>query len=422
MAAFFIYILKSTFCLILFYPGYKALLGNETFFRFNRKVLVGGVMLCLLLPFIRVQTGNSGIIQQFFMELERMITWEEAIGQEAALFPLGEKENAGSFSISAVLFFKSFYILGGILTLIILLRSFFSLCRMIRKGQWIPVNDYVVILLPGQISPFNWWKYIVLSESDYQLYAEEILTHELAHYHKRHSWDILFMEIVILFHWFNPVAWLLKKELQEVHEFQADNEVLQSGIDATRYQLLLVKKAVGASSYTFANSFNQSKLKKRITMMCKEQSNKRARWKVWLFLPVAAVILYAFAQPDVNRKLDQLLPGEGTTILPDTQSVSSGSQAEDGKYYPVEITILRGGKSKKVVVEADDSMEEIRKKVKKQRIREEKFLDNMITLSVKAQKETPMGVITDIKEIIREVYNEPLVRQQYVSPDFISGE
>lgn len=319
MATFLVYILKSTICLALFYLGYKVLLSNETFFRFNRKVLIGGTIICLLLPILRFETTEPGIIQQPFIELERMISWEEQMIREINILSGPNRETVTSPEFPYTLLFKGIYLFGGIFALAVLLRSFICLCLLIRRGQWIHTNNYVIVLLPEAIPPFNWWKYIVLSESDYRLYPKEILTHELAHYHKRHCWDLLFMEAVILFHWFNPASWLLKRELQEIHEYQADTAVLQSGIDATKYQLLLVKKAVGASSYTFANSFNQSKLKKRITMMFKEQSNKWARWKIALFLPLAASVLYAFASHDVNRQLTQFLPGEDTTIQVDTK-------------------------------------------------------------------------------------------------------
>ena len=109
------------------------------------------------------------------------------------------------------------------------------------------------------------------------------------------------MQIFLLVYWFNPVVWLLKRELQEVHEFEADNGVINTGIDATKYQLLLVKKAVGTRLYSMANGFNHSKLKKRITMMLKERTNRWARLKLLLAVPVMAGALYVFAQPEVKE-------------------------------------------------------------------------------------------------------------------------
>ena len=122
-------------------------------------------------------------------------------------------------------------------------------------------------------------KFVVISEKDLKENREEILTHEYAHIRKRHSIDLLIADICIFFQWFNPASWLLKQELQNIHEFEADESVIAQGIDAKKYQLLLIKKAVGTRLYSMANSFNHSSLKKRITMMLKKKSNPWARLK-----------------------------------------------------------------------------------------------------------------------------------------------
>ncbi|MCD7852092.1 MAG: hypothetical protein LUH63_21670 [Parabacteroides sp.] len=124
----------------------------------------------------------------------------------------------------------------------LLARSFISLLWLIRSGRKVRREDYTLILVNRAVAPFNWGRYIVLSLKDYSDYPDEILTHELVHLRKRHSLDLIYAEVIVLLHWFNPAAWLLKRELQEVHEYQADMGVLKSGIDATKYQLLLVKK------------------------------------------------------------------------------------------------------------------------------------------------------------------------------------
>ena len=156
------------------------------------------------------------------------------------------------------------------------------------------------------IASFSWGRYIVVSASDYSRQSEEVLLHEMMHLRNHHTLDLLFMQIFLLVHWFNPVIWLLKRELQEIHEFEADNGVINTGVDATKYQLLLVKKAVGTRLYSMANGFNHSKLKKRITMMLKERTNRWARLKLLLAVPVMAGALYVFAQPEVKEIPQQI--------------------------------------------------------------------------------------------------------------------
>jgi len=150
-------------------------------------------------------------------------------------------------------------------------------------------------------------KYIVISRRDWEDSKDEILTHEMAHIRYRHSWDILLSGVCVVFHWFNPAAWLLKQELQNIHEYEADECVINQGIDAKRYQLLLIKKAVGTQRFTsMANSFNHSKLKKRITMMLKSKSNKWARLKYLYVLPLAAIAITAFARPEISLELEKI--------------------------------------------------------------------------------------------------------------------
>lgn len=327
MVAFLLYIIKSTYCLTLFYLGYKALLSNETFYRFNRGVLLAGMFLCMLLPLVQIRTATPGPLQQPLLQLEETIA-EEMAGAvlpttAIQLYPNGEEGRSGEKATGSIGWGNVFFYLywGGMVAGVCRLAlSFISLLVLIRGGRKVKQDGFLLILLGRDITPFNWGNYILLSEKDYREYPEEIVGHEQIHGRKRHTLDLVFAEAIILLHWFNPAVWLLKKELQEVHEFQADSGVLQSGIDATKYQLLLVKKAVSASSYTFANSFNHSKIKKRITMMLKDKSNSWARLKLLLLVPVAACTLAAFARPDMNRKLEQLVRNESTEISPADQS------------------------------------------------------------------------------------------------------
>ena len=157
-----------------------------------------------------------------------------------------------------------------------------------------------------EIAPFSWMKYIVISRKDLEENGREILIHEMAHIHHRHSVDLLVADICIFFQWFNPSAWLLKQELQNVHEYEADETVINEGVNAKEYQLLLIKKAVGTRLYSMANSFNHSKLKKRITMMLKEKSNPWARLKYLYVLPLAAIAVTAFARPEISEKVEEI--------------------------------------------------------------------------------------------------------------------
>ena len=179
-------------------------------------------------------------------------------------------------------------------------RFLYSVCqivRLIRSGERAVLEDGTRLVVTDlTVPPFSWMKYIVISRIDMEESGAEILAHEQAHIRACHSLDMWFAGCCAVLHWFNPAVWLLKQELQNVHEYEADESVIAHGVDAKHYQLLLIKKAVGAQRFTsMANSFDHSKLKKRITMMLKQKSNPWARLKFLYVLPLAAVAVAAFA-------------------------------------------------------------------------------------------------------------------------------
>ncbi len=322
MGALLLYILKSTICLILFYLGFKALLSNDTFFRFNRWVLLVGIATCMLLPAIKIQTSEPLLIQQPIIHLEKMIAGEETVvtylsdnNPEVDMIPVVTPAKMIDWGqIIALLYWAGF-----IFCLMTTLLSFRKMFVLIRSGRKLQQGRYTLILVPSCVSPFSWGRYIILSEEDYEKHPDEILTHEMMHLKSHHSIDLLFMECILWLHWFNPAIWLLKRELKDIHEYQADKGVLTQGVNATKYQLLLVKKAVGSSLYTLANSFNHSKIKKRITMMLKGKSNNWARLKLLLLVPVGLIVLNAFARPEVNRQLETLVQSKDKETPPEEQ-------------------------------------------------------------------------------------------------------
>ena len=300
MGTFFVYILKSAFCLALFYLFYRLLLSKETFHRFNRVALLGLLVASCVVPLIQVGAQGANEINRQFLSLEEMLLMAEPmdeVGAEALAIPTwGWKEVLLLLYIIGIVFF--------------LIRNLWSLGRMIglidgcRKEK---MDDGILLFTHRkEIAPFSWMKCIVLSEKDLDEGGEAILTHESAHIANRHSWDLLLADVCVFFQWFNPAAWLLKQELQNIHEYEADEWVINQGIDAKKYQLLLIKKAVGTRLYSMANSLNHSSLKKRITMMIKKKSNPWARLKYLYILPLAAASVAAFARPEVSNSLDEI--------------------------------------------------------------------------------------------------------------------
>ena len=302
MGVFFIYILKSSVCLVLFYLFFRLLLSKETFHRFNRMALLGVLFFSLLIPCIEVTTRHQVEVQQAVLSIEQLLLMAELEATPANVGAVQETP-----AISWVQIVLLVYLAGILFLACRNIYSLICLFRLVHSGKHEKLEKGVTLVVHNQeIAPFSWMKYIVISRKDLEENGREILIHEMAHIHHSHSIDLLLADICIFFQWFNPGAWLLKQELQNIHEYEADETVINEGVNAKEYQLLLIKKAVGTRLYSMANSFNHSKLKKRITMMLKEKSNPWARLKYLYVLPLAAIAVTAFARPEISEKVEEI--------------------------------------------------------------------------------------------------------------------
>ncbi len=340
MGTFLVYILKSAACLAVFYLFYKLLMSRDTFHRFNRFALLGLLVLSSLLPLVEASVNSPAAVQETMLTLEQLLLM-------ADIQPEGESMAAATPS-ATVLWLRAallVYLTGIVFFIARNLCSLARLGRLIRQGKREALDSYLpdrkeknvrLVVHDHDIAPFSWMHWIVIARKDLEENGREILIHELAHIRNRHSWDLLLADLCIFVQWFNPAAWLLKQELQNIHEYEADETVLREGVNARNYQMLLIKKAVGTRLYSMANSFNHSSLKKRITMMLKEKSNPWARAKYLYILPLAALAVTAFARPKVSAVADEIsavkviAPAVHDSIQPNVQpAVAAPSSALD---------------------------------------------------------------------------------------------
>ena len=330
MGTFLVYILKSAACLAVFYLFYKLLMSRDTFHRFNRFALLGLLVLSSLLPLVEASVNSPAAVQETMLTLEQLLLL-------ADIQPEGESMAAATPS-ATVLWLRAallVYLTGIVFFIVRNLCSLARLGRLIRQGKREALDSYLpdrkeknvrLVVHDHDIAPFSWMHWIVIARKDLEENGREILIHELAHIRNRHSWDLLLADLCIFVQWFNPAAWLLKQELQNIHEYEADETVLREGVNARNYQMLLIKKAVGTRLYSMANSFNHSSLKKRITMMLKEKSNPWARAKYLYILPLAALAVTAFARPEVSAVADEIsavkviAPAVHDSIQPNVQT------------------------------------------------------------------------------------------------------
>ena len=296
-----IYLFQCSVSLAVLYLPFHFWLRKETCFRTSRMTLLGITALSFLLPLIDMRWVTV------WLGHEEWSVWSEM--PEISIFYANpdhfciEPEDGNYKYFYLLRIVGIIYLLGAMFCFLYKLINLIRLLRFIPKGSlWIHrENGCLIYCHAHPTPPFSWMNRIVISEEDYQKNGQEILMHEQAHIANKHSWDVLWLSLVEILQWFNPFVWMLSKDMNAIHEFEADRMVLCKGIDKVRYQLLMIRKVTNRPEYTFSNYLNQGQVKQRILMMNTSISPKR--WKYLYLLPliVACITAYAQKHPAVIR-------------------------------------------------------------------------------------------------------------------------
>ena len=311
MTPFLLYIGRSSLYLALFYAFFLLVMRRTTFFRLNRILLLVGTVACFLLPLLRLRTVEVPFL---------MVGPLTEAASEPAL-------TAGPSASSPFPYLELLYAIGFLAVLGWTAVAMVRMYRTIRKGAAIRMEDGTrLVLTEADVPSFSWGRTIVMSRKDAET-NPVIRLHEEAHIRQAHTLDILLFTAVTLVHWFNPLVWITLSELKLLHEYEADDAVLNHGIDATQYQLLLVRKAVGDKRFTLANGFQHAKLKNRIDMMLQSPSSgwKRLSWlailpflagTMFLCNPVRAKVVSADQPETVLSETAQAALPDTTKVIP----------------------------------------------------------------------------------------------------------
>ena len=309
-AVFCLYLCKAAVFMGLFYLLYKVLLSRESFCRFNRAVLLSAFVLSCLLPLwvLREQ-----------IEVARpalRIVPSDLGGMVASAAP--------ESSDWAVVLLWGVYGSGLLLFLLRHLLALAQLRRMLvhaKERRKLPGGVLLAVSSKARMA-FSIGRYIVLPENLAQ--SEDlpmVLRHEMAHIRLRHSWDLLLADLAGCLQWFNPFYHWLRRELQAVHEFEADREVLGKGVDAEAYSMLLIRlsskrgalpgRMWDGNMAVCSNALNYNQLKNRLKMMTRQESKRGAKAKALCFLPVLAAGLLLFGQKEYVYARVSPLPESG---------------------------------------------------------------------------------------------------------------
>ena len=240
-----------------------------------------------------------------------------------------------TFSITIKQAVWMLYLIGVLVSIGIFCIQLFRFWQDIKGGvrtkdEW----GNTIVIHGGNFAPYSFFHYIIINAADYEQLREPILTHEQAHIRMGHSWDLMLLQLVTVLQWFNPFVYLLGRNLKAVHEYEADCAVLNFGIDAKQYQLLLVTKAVGNRLQTIGNNLSHHSLKKRIKMMYQKKSNRWMMLKALFIIPVACFALYTFANPKADSPIPQV---KKTAVTQQKKTVAAQAKkvTSDDKIYDI---------------------------------------------------------------------------------------
>lgn len=231
------------------------------------------------------------------------------------------------------------YLFGIILMTLRWIIAAVNIRRIISHCEKTEINGINVCVsdLEGT-APFSVFGRIVIPRKDL-CDSDLIVSHERVHISRHHSIDLVVAQIVTILQWFNPASWLMIRELRAVHEYEADNGVIDSGTDIKEYQLLLIKKAVGDRLPSPANSLNHSNLKLRITMMYESKKMGNRRWRYLALMPAVAAALSVTNLKAVADTLQKVSSAD----LPE---IFNGEVMEN---FPIEQTAGEPGSIKEVL-------------------------------------------------------------------------
>ena len=330
-----LYLVKSISCALFFLIVYHYLIEKDKMLKFKRFFLLGILVFSLVIPFVGVPQ-----IQESFSPVE------EVVSTYIVAIPDNSVESANIQQQPAKISFSWIYILGGVYLLgvfTLLLRFIANLSNLIKMTKDHPIiskhGNVKIIVEDGLKASFSFLNYIFISKNDYldKNVRNEILIHELIHVKQKHSADVLFVELLIVFFWFNPALYLYRRAIKLNHEFLADEGVINSTGDIPAYQMLLIDRATYPRVCSLASSLTYLITKKRLIMMVKTTSKRTFLFKLIVLIPaflIAGSIFSAKMTAGTNVDIpmdiiiDQSVSTEDNVIIVPGSGVSQEKMEE----------------------------------------------------------------------------------------------
>ncbi len=313
METLFIYLLKASALLSVYFLAYHFLLRKETFFTTNRWFLLAGMLTSAIMPLL--------FIKKIILVERPKVAFNELVefsgNSTVHQVPVQEVTSIDWFQFTAI-----GYSIIAVFLFVKILTHLASLFKLLHKKEVIKKDQFSLVDLNEDIAPFSFFNYIVYNSSYYtndELHS--ILLHEKIHSQEKHSVDVMLTKLFCIIFWFNPFMWLYKKAITQNLEYIADQKAIQHIEDKKVYQKALLKVVTHQNCLSITNHFYQSLIKKRIVMLNKNQSKKLNSWKYALILPVLVAFVIFFQVKLIAQEKQSSLPN-GSTISSPTQNVT----------------------------------------------------------------------------------------------------
>lgn len=392
--AFLTYQFKVALILMSFYLFYRLLMSKETFHKLNRFLLTSMILVSFILPFcvftihryvpadvyaatVAPQTGSVNESVSVQTDFAAPVAVESptvmpAKNEVETTAPVRETTQVVTSkpvrTVNWWLVALAVWFAGCVFHLSRTVLSVLQVRRLIRAGRLVSsADDIRIYVVDMSISPFSWMDNIVISREDYESSNRTvILDHEKTHVRLGHSYDLMMVDLLSAMQWFNPATMLLRKDLQDVHEFQVDGCVLRDGFDAKEYQYMLLGKIASLSGYSVTNHFNKQNLSNRISMMNRKNSKFARAYKA-LYAPLlTALVIISFAvtvydcKPEPQQTVSGHNSGRNVDVLRDSMQILDDIYGQ-GKFnrFPWETGGVWLTESDTVIVRTGDRVEAV---------------------------------------------------------------
>ena len=311
MLLFSFYILKVITCSGILFAYYWLLLRNKIFHQYNRFYLLASIGLSLLAPLVQINILHNADAPAPTIKLLQVVTSSNEYLDEIVL--TAHKNNFTLEQLASLL-----YVLTTLVFLSLFIQVFIKISTLLKHHQQTVIDNICFVNTTAEGTPFSFLKYIFWNDhiEINTTTGNQIFKHELAHVQQKHSYDKLFINAVLIFFWCNPFFWLVRKELNIIHEFMADKIAVEDS-DTEAFAAMILQATYPQHQFALTNPFFYSPIKRRLIMLTKNKNPKASYIGRVLVLPLAVLLFAAFTLKTKTIAKTPVYQGKKITVVLD---------------------------------------------------------------------------------------------------------